>query len=157
MMNRTTSLAYLMLRTTALLCIAITIAGCKPASNSTVATAPGSTDVEGDHAPATFSEGLSSLATMKSNIQSAFEKSDPESAHHDLHEIGHTLDSLEKLAKTSSMAEADQVAVVAAIESLFEAYGKLDEMMHGGDEIAYKDIAGDIDAAMASLEKYAPK
>lgn len=148
---------YSILQTTALLYIALSIVGCKPAPDSTAPTASGDTSSEGHHAPATFAEGLSSLATMKANIQSAFEKSDPESAHHDLHEIGHTLESLQKLAQTSDMAEADQVAVVAAIESLFEAFGKLDEMMHGGDEMAYKDVAGDIDAAMVSLEKHAPK
>jgi hypothetical protein len=110
-----------------------------------------------DDSPKTFAEALEQLASQKTNIQTAFEKSDPESAHDDLHTIGHVLESLPALAKKSGIAEADLPAVKEAVDALFDAFGKLDETLHGGDETPYKDVAEKIDTALSALNNMKAK
>lgn len=139
------------------LCLGVGLAcgliGC--GTNATSTTSAGTSDKE--HAPETFAEALAQLATQKTNIQEAFEKSDPESAHDDLHTIGHLLESLPALAKKSGLAEGELPAVKEAVETLFEAFGKLDETLHGGDETPYKDVAEEVESALSALNKMTPK
>ncbi|MDX1928131.1 MAG: hypothetical protein SFV81_16510 [Pirellulaceae bacterium] len=107
--------------------------------------------------PQTFAEALEQLSNQKKNIQAAFEKSDPESAHDDLHTIGRLLESLPNLATKSGIAEADLPAVKEAVDALFDAFGKLDETLHGGDETPYQDVAEKIDTALSALNKLKAK
>ena len=132
---------------------ACSFAGCGATATSTTAAGK----VSEEHAPETFAEALKQLDTQKSNIQAAFEKSDPESAHHDLHTIGRLFESLPDLAKKAGIADADLPAVKVAVDSLFDAFGKLDETLHGGDETPYKEVAEQIETAIVSLKKMAPK
>lgn len=153
----TKTMQFSPLRILSRLCLAIGLAcglvGCgAPATNTKSA---GTSDKE--HAPETFAEALEQLATQKTNIQRAFEKSDPESAHDDLHTIGRVLESLPTLAKKSGIAEADLPAVKEAVDALFDAFGKLDETLHGGDETPYKDVAEKIDTALSALNKMKAK
>ena len=157
-MNRVMkTMQFSLLRILSRLCLAVGLAcgfvGCGTTANST--TSAGTSDKE--HAPATFAEALAQLATQKTNIQGAFEKSDPESAHDDLHTIGHLLESLPALAKKSGIAEADMPAVKEAVDALFDAFGKLDETLHGGDETPYKDVSEKIDTALSALNKMTAK
>ena len=135
------------------ICLAGGLTGCGSATTNKADTATSAAE----HSPENFSEGLQKLVSQKTRIQTAFEKSDPDSAHDDLHEIGHVLESLPALAKKSGIAEADLPAVKEAVDSLFDAFGKLDENLHGGDETPYKDVAEKIDTAIAALNKMVTK
>ena len=157
MMKRVANLMPGNIHLIALTCIMAITIGCKPNADTADSGKADAGHTEKDLTPATFADALKQLTVHKTNIQVAFEKSDPESAHDDLHDIGHLIESLEKLAKSSGVSESDLAEVKASADSLFDAYGKLDEMMHGGDEVAYKDLADKIDAALLALHKFAPK
>ena len=154
-MKSFTKLMQYKIQAIALTCVLGAVVGCKP---STHAVAEAGAEHSGHNdATANFGEAYNRLVTHKTNIQAAFEKSDPESAHDDLHQIGHAIESLAAVARKSGITDADLLSVEVAAKSLFEVYGRLDEMLHGGDDVAYKDVAGEIDSAISALEKFAPK
>lgn len=105
----------------------------------------------GDHKhPETLAEAVTQLEEYKTTIKTAFEGGKPEDAHGALHDIGHLLESIPGLAAKNAEGDAD--AVKAAVEDLFDAFGALDETMHGGEDIKYETVAEKIDAAVAVIK-----
>ena len=98
-----------------------------------------------DHGSASFSDNLAALKKDYVAIKTAFEKDSPEDAHDALHEVGHVLEAMEQaLAKESSEVPVDKAAAGPVLQTLFEAFGKLDGTMHGEEGV-------DIDATLAQL------
>ncbi len=134
---------------------ALALAGCgKPTAPTVTNIGPPPVDEHEEHAhkhPETFAEAVEQLSTFKSEIQTAFTSGDPDSAHDALHEVGHVLEELPTLAEKVTEDAEERKAVVEAQEKLFTAFGKLDETMHGGEDVKYETLQADIDAAMEAL------
>ncbi len=64
------------------------------------------------------------------------------------------LEDVPELAKATALSEADQTEVGVAVESLLNAYDKLDAKLHAKDEVKYDSASADVDAAFATLKKY---
>jgi hypothetical protein len=132
----------------------IGLMGC---SDTTTDTADGQSETNGDsgdghseHAhPETFAEALAALVEQQTTIKEAFTSGDMEAAHGPLHEIGHTIDLLPELAEKEGVEGETLEGIKSASKSLFEAFQKLDDVMHGGEEIKYDDVAEEINAALA--------
>lgn len=102
----------------------------------------------------TYPEAITQLEAMRDTIRDAFAKGEAQAADETVHEIGHALEDVTALAKKASLSEEDQVAVGTAVEALLDAFGKIDEKLHGGDGVDYDQVATDIDAAFETLKKY---
>jgi hypothetical protein len=112
-------------------------------------------EVESHDHPDSFPEALEQLKQFKDQIKTAFESGNPDSAHDALHEIGHVLECLPELAGKLTTDPAQTASVVEAQTKLFDAYGKLDESMHGQkpEPFKYETVAADVDAAFEALSK----
>ena len=110
---------------------------------------------EGDHVHAeTYPEAVAMVDGLREKIRDAFAKGEGMSADEAVHEIGHVLEDMAMLAKKASLSEADQVSVGTAVESLLDAFEKIDEKLHGGDGVDYDAVAAEIDAALVTLKKF---
>lgn len=139
-----------------MLCVAtIGFVGCAPQeTDGDTATADSHSD---EHAhPESFASAIDTLIEQKDQIATAFAAGDPESAHNPLHEIGHTLELMPGLAKDAGLGEEALQVVSSATEELYDAFGKLDEVLHGGAETSYDDVKDSITAAMTSISSVAP-
>jgi hypothetical protein len=143
----------------------LAMVGCGPAPTETPAAKnqpPVAADElehlhDGDHKhAATYPEAITMLEGMRDKIRDAFAKGEAQSADETVHEIGHALEDVTELAKKASFSEEDQVAVGTAVESLLDAFGKIDDKLHGGDGVDYDQVATDIDAAFETLKKFVP-
>lgn len=112
---------------------------------------------EGDaHAHAeTFPAALEQVVALKKQIQTAFEAGTPDDAHDAMHDVFHVLEDLTGLAEKATEDPAKITAVNEAAENLLDAYEKLDEGMHGGDQVEYSAVADAIDSAISKLNDFA--
>ena len=96
----------------------------------------------------TFGETVAQLIAMKNKIRDGFASGDIESAHGPLHEVGDVLDGLLVLAQGADIP-ADQLASVEeAKETLFDAFGRIDMTLHGGEGSTYEEEEEKIEEAM---------
>ncbi len=139
----------------------LTIAvGCDSSSSSSSETDSQSSANHNEHGqkhePANLAEGLEQLNEYCKEVKTAFEKDTPEDAHDALHEVGHLLEALPALAeKGGKLASAEIDTLKKQVEELFDAFGKLDETMHGGEAVVYSEIDSKIQTAMNSLRELA--
>lgn len=104
----------------------------------------------------TYPEAVAELEEMNKTIASAFANNDVAAAHDPLHEVGHVLDGLPGLAKKQELGDEAVAAISAAVETLFNAFGKVDEQFHGGEGATYDEVKADVDSSMDVLRKYLP-
>jgi hypothetical protein len=71
-----------------------------------------------------------------------------------LHEIGHTLEHVERHAENLDLSEAEQEKVDSAINSLFDAFGSIDEQFHGGEGKSLDEVRESIDTSMKTLQQH---
>lgn len=144
-------------------CAAMGLIGCAPSTKTETAASnkpPVSTEElehmhSDDHAHAsTYAEAITHIEKLNTDISAAFTAGKGVDADAQVHEIGHALEDVISLAKKSALSEEDQVAVGTAVESLLDAFGKIDEKLHGGDGANYEDVATDITTAMDVLKKF---
>jgi hypothetical protein len=115
-------------------------------------------DVHVDHKHAeTYPEAVAELEEMNKAIAAAFAANDADAAHDPLHEIGHVLDELPALAKKQELSDEAVAAIGAAVEKLFDAFGKVDAMFHDGEGATYDEVKADVDASMDVLRQHLPK
>lgn len=96
---------------------------------------------------------VAKLAGLATEVKAAFEGGEPHDAHDQLHVIPEVLDDVVDASKSLGLSEANQAKVLEAVESLFEQFGKLDEGMHGGEQIGYEAVGPQIDAALNTLKE----
>ncbi|MFG0264381.1 MAG: hypothetical protein ACF8AM_04410 [Rhodopirellula sp. JB055] len=101
--------------------------------------------------PESLSAAVEKLVKMKSTIAGGFADDDVDSVHHELHEIGTLLEQTETLAKASDLNEEKKKQALAAIDSLFDAFGSVDAKLHGESGAEYSEVSGDIDDAIKVL------
>lgn len=104
----------------------------------------------------TYPEAVVELEEMNKTIASAFANNDVDAAHDPLHEVGHVLDALPALAKKQELGDEAVAAISAAVETLFDAFGRVDEKFHGGEGATYGEVKADVDSSMEVLRKYLP-
>lgn len=102
--------------------------------------------------PKTFSEAVEKLVALRDKIRDGFAKDDVEAAHGPLHDVGHLLEDLTKLAEKHTPA-VDLAAVKKDADELFDLFGKVDEKLHGEEGATYKDVSDKIDAAVERLHE----
>lgn len=116
-------------------------------------------ELESEHAhphAETYAEAVAELDAMRSQISEASAAGDIEEAHDPLHEIGHTLEHVVELA-TKQGLEADAVAEIgAAVDTLLDAFGRVDAKLHDEEGAEYSEVEADVDAAFATLRKHVP-
>ena len=107
--------------------------------------------------PESLSAAINQLVELNQTIRNAFEKGEADAAHDPLHEVGHLLGSIEKFGKELELSGEAQKEFSAAVETLFDSFGSLDQQFHGESaETAYADVQDAIDAAIATFKKHAP-
>lgn len=110
-----------------------------------------------DHKHAeTYPEAVAELEEMNKVIATAFASNDLDAAHDPLHEVGHVLDELPALAKKQELSDDAVAAIGAAVEKLFEAFGKVDAKFHDEEGATYDEVKADIDSSMEVLRQHLP-
>ena len=145
-------------------CIGLVSIGCAPPSTNKPPIAADDLEHVDDHSgeadhkhPETYAEAVSMVSASRDQIRDAFAKGDTAAADTVVHEIGHTLEDVTGLAKKAALSEEDQVAVGLAVEKLLDAYGVIDEKLHGKQEVKYEESAAEIDSALQTLESFVNK
>lgn len=143
-------------------CLGIAAVGCSrsPTVDTTADTTPPVATEELEHMhddhvhASTYSEAIAQIEALNAEIGSAFAAGKGGDADSQVHEIGHALEDVTALANKSTLPADAQTEVGVAVEALLDAFGKIDEKLHGGDGVDYQDVAGEISAAMETLKKY---
>ena len=105
------------------------------------------------HAPATSGEGLAELTSLRNAIRDAFAANDMDTAHDPLHEVGDVLLAIPELAKKKENVDSDKLASIQkAVDTLMDAFGRVDKTMHGQEGSTYAEESATIDAAVLELE-----
>ena len=60
----------------------------------------------------------------------------------------------EQLAPEGESSEADEEAVKKAVDALFDAFGQIDEKVHGDGKPAYAPYAEKIESAIGTLQSF---
>lgn len=108
----------------------------------------------GHSEPKNFGEALAKVEAMKVAICEAFTAGKPDDAHGDLHEVGHALEGLPDLAsKAGELSDEAMEKVNASVEAMFDAFGQLDDTMHGGPEVEIADVEKKLTDAIAELKE----
>jgi hypothetical protein len=101
-----------------------------------------------------FRESVAGIEAMATKICKAFADGTPDDAHDALHEVGHSLEKLPVLAaKDGKLTEEQMTVVNEAVEALFDGFGKLDDTLHGGDEVDIAAIEGTLTETLAKLNE----
>lgn len=139
----------------ATLCFGLFAVGCGPAPQTATENHSGEEHDE-EHEAHTFAEVMEELGGQYTTIKTAFESNSPDDAHGALHEVGHALESLTKIAeKDEEMTDEMKESLTSSVNSLYEAFGSLDDMMHGGDEVDFAEVDKKASAAMDALKAMA--
>lgn len=133
--------------------LACAVVGCEPAAKPAAnATSASDHSHEHEHAePATLAEAVKELEGICATIKAAFAKDDAEAAHEPLHEVGHVLEPIAKLADKSTLDDAGKEEVKKAASSLWDAFEQVDLGMHGDGGKKYSEVADAIDASLKVL------
>ena len=115
-----------------------------------------------DHEPSSqahaksFRESVQDIEVMTAKICQAFVDGSPEDVHDTLHVIGHSLEKLPALAAKEGKLSPEQMSAVnEAVEALFVGFGKLDDTMHGGDEVDIKSIERKLAESLVKINEVA--
>ncbi|MFO0999370.1 MAG: hypothetical protein U0936_03460 [Planctomycetaceae bacterium] len=104
------------------------------------------------HAPTTSAEGLTELTSLRNTIRDAFAANDMDKAHDPLHEVGDVLLAIPELAKTENVDSEKLASIQKAVDTLMDAFGRVDKTMHGQEGSTYAEESATIDAAVVELE-----
>jgi len=115
-----------------------------------------------DHAhthegPDSYSAAVTDIEKYQGIVKKAFEDNKIDDAHDALHDIGHAIESIGKLAAKEGFAEADLASAKKATESLLDAFGAIDETLHGGKGKSYSEVSDQVDGALATLNSFIKK
>jgi hypothetical protein len=111
-------------------------------------------DDHGHHHPETLAELVGELDKLVAVVKEGMEANVREKADSPVHELGHFLGDVEGLAKEAKLPAEVETAVIAASESLFTAFDKIDVAIHGTDDLTkvWSEEAAGIEAGMKTLK-----
>jgi len=134
--------------------------GCNPSPNAKPAAAVGHEEHDHDHGgekqPESLAETVDAIAKSGTTILDAFKSGKPEDAHDKLHEIGHLIESLPALGAKSNLTPEAISTIASANEKLMDAFGKLDESLHGGEEQNLDVISQAVESSLTELKAVLP-
>lgn len=106
-----------------------------------------------DHVqPKTLQEAVLTVLEMDETIRRAFAANDGDSAHGELHQIGHVLKSMNGLVATADLTGRQRVSVQISVVKLFEAYASVDATMHGKEGVSYDEVSLEIEENLQTLK-----
>ena len=130
--------------------------GCEDSTNTNTAASPAE-HVHGhdehDHGPASLTDAMNELTSMRNTIRDAFAKNDQDAAHDPLHEVGHILEAIPALAKKEKVTTENQAVIEKSVNDLMDAFGRVDKTMHGQEGSTYTEESATIDAAIGTLSQ----
>lgn len=142
---------------------AISLLGCgKPGSTDQAATP--AHDDHGDHDhkheghddhPHTYAEAIEKIEALRTAVRDNLAAKEKGKADEAVHEVGHLLEDLPKLAK-SHTAE-DQTEIKQASDELIDLFGKIDEQLHADKEPDYDAVSAQVETALEKLKGKLPK
>lgn len=113
----------------------------------------------GAHAqPRTLREGVERLVSLAAEVKRHLAADARDEADDAVHGLGHALEDLQGLVRTSDLAVATKAAATKALDDLFECFDSLDTALHAepgkGDPPAevHASVAKRIEAAIGALE-----
>ncbi len=115
---------------------------------------PATSSNESDsHTPAaaklSLKETLEKVTGLATKIGEGFADGEGEKAHDSLHEIGHLLESAEKLVTDSTLAVDAKKKLAAALKELLDGFGEVDARMHDkNDGVEYSEVKEKIESAL---------
>lgn len=152
----------------------ITIAGCSrapeaPQTSAPKPAAPAGHDGDHDHDdhghdhgdhehPRTLSAGARRLAVLAASVKDHLAAEARDDADAAVHDMGHLLEDLQELVRTSDLAVDAKAAATKALDDLFECFDALDASLHAepgkGESPAevHASVARRIGAAIGALE-----
>jgi hypothetical protein len=141
-----------------LFCALLTPAGCTDAGKSGTGNTTNADDhghsheeAHGSSGPKTLADAITQLIGLRNVIRDGFASGDDDAAHDPLHEIGHCLEAVEKLAATEKADTVEAATIKTQVDVLFKAYGDVDKTMHGKEGRSYSEVSKEIDDAFAAL------
>lgn len=127
--------------------------------------AHGHHDHDRDHAdhdhPDTVAEGVAELRAICARVKEHLAADDRDAADDSVHGLGHQLEDLQGLVRTSGLAADAKKAATKAIDDLFDCFDKLDTALHAkpGESTSaaevHASIAARVEAAIKALEEIA--
>jgi hypothetical protein len=75
-----------------------------------------------------------------------------DTAHDPLHEVGDVLLAIPELAKKENVDSEKLASIQKAVDTLMDAFGRVDKTMHGQEGSTYAEESATIDAAVLELE-----
>jgi hypothetical protein len=108
---------------------------------------------EGEHAhPESYAAAIVELEELRAAVEKASAEDDLAKADSQVHEIGHLLEDIGKLADKESVSDDAKTKINAAVEELMDAFEQIDAKIHGGDGKTYADVAEKVNASMTVLK-----
>lgn len=111
-----------------------------------------------DH-PDTVSEGVAGLRSIAARVKDRLAADDRDAADEAVHGLGHQLEDLQGLVRTSSLAADAKAAATKALDDLFECFDQLDMALHAkpGESSSpaevHASIAARVEQAIEALER----
>lgn len=115
---------------------------------------PSTTEEKFDSPEAEFKAKLARAVTYAQTIQENAVKGSFDD-HHELHEIGHLLEDLPKLAKAASVDDANIETLTTATKGLFESTLVIDKALHDSKEFKFDDVKESYEQSLAQLKTLA--
>ena len=101
--------------------------------------------------PETLAEAITELKELRDTVRDAFAKNDEDAAHGPLHDVGHLLEDVNELAEKSALTAEQQATIRTSTDTLFDAFGAVDNTMHGKEGSTWDEVSGKIDAAIDAM------
>jgi hypothetical protein len=141
-----------------LFCAVLTLAGCTDTGNPETGNATNADDhghsheeAHGSSGPKTLADAITQLTGLRNVIRDGFAAGDDDAAHGPLHDVGHCLEAVEKLAATEKAGTVEAATIKTQVDVLFKAYGDVDKTMHGKEGRSYSEVSKEIDDAFVAL------
>ncbi len=110
---------------------------------------------EGEHHHAeTYAEAVTELETLNATLRDSLQAGERDKGDVAVHEFGHVLDELPKLAESASLSAEQQADVKKTVEELFGHFEKIDEAFHADKDtpVPYDEHADAINVAIEKLK-----
>lgn len=103
----------------------------------------------------TYADAVKEIEALRKSIKENFDAKKPAEADPAVHEVGHVLEAVTKLAEKAALSPEDQAEVKKNVETLFDAFGKIDDRLHSNDAAKgsdYNGVAKELEAALDVLK-----
>lgn len=102
--------------------------------------------------PADFAAAVGALGQYHATVRDALAAGQIPRADEAVHAIGHLLEALPTLAEQAGVTGEAGEAVRSAAESMFAAYGQLDQAIHADETPDYDAVADDLDRWLKEIQ-----